>query len=199
PAGLEVTLPEPFLLTLRMWTSGAKVAVTSFAELIVTSQTPELTVSQPDQVAAWKPVAGVPVSLTRVPSWRLASQVGSQLIPAGLEVMPPEPFFLTFRVKLGITAKVAVTSLAALIVTSQTPELTASQPDQVAALKPDAGVPVSLTRVPWLKPASQVGSQLIPAGLEVMLPEPFLLTLRMWTSGAKVAVTSFAAFIVTSH
>src|SRR5262249_62376575 len=96
-------------------------------------------------------------------------------------------------------ANTAVTSFAELIVTSQTPELTASQPDQVAAWKPGAGVPVSLTRVPWLKPASQVGSQLIPAGFEVIVPEPFFLTGRMWTSGAKVAVTSFAAFIVTSH
>src|SRR5262249_44077602 len=102
----------------------------------------------------------------------------------------------------GARSNVAVTSFAALIVTSHSLEpLTSSQLLQATAFEPASGVPVSLTRAPRPKLASQVGPQLMPPGelSTVPPPVPFLLTFRARVSCSKVAIASFEAFMVTSH
>ena len=100
----------------------------------------------------------------------------------------------------------AVTSFAALIVTRHLfSPLTELQSDQETALEPAAGAPVSVTVVPSSNSAEQVPLlQLMPAGELVTVPEPVPVSLTVslnlgvgWRS--KVAVTSFAALIVTRH
>ena len=51
-------------------------------------------------------------------------------------------------------------------------------PLQPAKVAPGSAVGVRLTTVPWLKLAEQVAPQLIPAGLEVTVPPPVLVTVR---------------------
>ena len=55
-------------------------------------------------------------------------------------------------------------------------------PDHPTNVEPAAGVAVSVTRVPERKLALQVGPQLIPAGLLLMVPAPFPLAWTLsWT------------------
>jgi hypothetical protein len=69
-------------------------------------------------------------------------------------------------------------------------------PLQPAKVEPPAGVGVSVTVVPGVKPAEQEVPQVMPDGLEatVPLPVPVLLTVRAYVN---VAVTDFPVFIVT--
>jgi hypothetical protein len=78
-----------------------------------------------------------------------------------------------------------VTCCAWLIVTLQLPP-PAHAPPQPLKLEPLAGVAVSVTALPLAKLAEQVLPQLIPAGLELTVPLPLLLTLsvKLWPAGA---------------
>src|SRR5450755_2440839 len=94
--------------------------------------------------------------------------------------------------------KVTVTDFAALIVTEQAP-VPVHAPLQPVKVEPAAALAVSVTTVPLLKLALQVVPQLIPVGLLVTVPVPVpaLVTLNLKTTALNVAVTDFAALIVT--
>ena len=72
-------------------------------------------------------------------------------------------------------------------------------PLQPENMHPVCGAVVSLTAVPPVKEAVQVGPQLIPAGVEVTVPSPVpvLLTVRLGAVELKVAATAVTAVMVT--
>src|SRR5437867_1143788 len=102
PAGLEVTvpLPVPAPLTVRVTVWRLNVAVTVVAAFKVTEQVPVPKQPPPLQPVKVEPVAGVAVSVTKVPLSNEAEQVTPQSIPGGLEVTVPlpEPSRVTERV-----------------------------------------------------------------------------------------------------
>ena len=74
-----------------------------------------------------------------------------------------------------LAAKLAVTDWAADIVTTQAP-VPLHAPVQPVNAEPEAGVAVSVTAAPDEYEALQVLPQLMPAGEELTVPEPFRLT-----------------------
>jgi len=95
PDGSLVTVPLPTTVTLS-WKIRTKVALTSLAWLIVTSQVPVPEQSR-CQPAKREPSAAVAVSVTTVPSSKSAAQTAPQSIPAGslVTVPVPEPLRVT--------------------------------------------------------------------------------------------------------
>ena len=75
---------------------------------------------------------------------------------------------------------VAVTVVAAAKDTVHVAAVPEHAPDHCPNAKPVLGVAVSVTLVPLLKVAAQVGPQLIPAGVlvTVPVPEPFSATVN---------------------
>ena len=96
---------------------------------------------------AWVP--GIAVSVTIVPTLKLAEQLAPQMIPAGSLVTAPaaEPREVTVNVT-EIAANVAVTVVAALTVTVQVPVPLHHPPLHPANADPAAAVAVSDTVVP---------------------------------------------------
>jgi hypothetical protein len=70
PAGLEVTVPEPFpdVETLNVSGTPVKVAIADFALSSVKTQSPFVPEQAPDQPEKTEPGAGVAVSVTSVPA-----------------------------------------------------------------------------------------------------------------------------------
>jgi hypothetical protein len=99
-----------------------------------------------------------------------------------------------------VVLKVAVTDSAALIVIAQVPVPLHPAPLHPANAEPVPAAAVSVTTVPSLKFALHVVPQLIPAGelVTVPVPVPAFVTVNP-NSGAKLAVTASAAFIVTTQ
>jgi hypothetical protein len=160
--------------------TGANVAPTVCVALLsVTAHVeaaPEQAPVQPENVL---PVAGVAVSVTVVPlakDWLQPVTPPLQLIPAGLEVTAPVPPTVTCSESVGtMVAKVAPTLWAAVKLIVQLIALPEQAPVHPENVFPDAGVAVKVTVVPalndWLQPV-EPPLQLIPAGLEVTVPEP---------------------------
>src|SRR5437879_3765347 len=98
-ASLEVTVPFPAWLTVRVKRCALKVTVTDFAALMVTVQVVPETVSHPLQPLNVDALAGLAVRITLVPLSKVAVQVLGQLMNASLEVTVPLPAWLTVRVK----------------------------------------------------------------------------------------------------
>jgi hypothetical protein len=93
----------------------------------------------------------------------------------------PVPVALTVSVYV-VSVKVAVTVRAALIVTLQVglePE-PAQSPSQPVKLHPEPAAAVSVTDVPLVKFCAHVelAPQLIEPGLEVSVPDPYVVTVR---------------------
>lgn len=126
----------------------------------------------PDQPVNVDPAAGAAVSVTSVPSAKLFEHVAPQLIPLGLDVTVPVPVPAFVTVKSCGEPKLAKTPRAPFIVTVHVP-VPVQSPLQPRKFEPPLGVAVSVTIVPSAKFALQVGSQLMPAGLEATLPTPF--------------------------
>src|SRR5262249_5771307 len=101
PAGELVTVPEPVPSgrTVSTCVSRSNFAFASFAAPIVTTHwlEPLTTPGQVVQTTGFAPASGVPVSLTSVPSVKLAWHSPPQSIPAGelVTVPVPEPSLLT--------------------------------------------------------------------------------------------------------
>src|SRR5262245_6557711 len=116
-----------------------------------------------------------------------------------LETVPvPLPDFVTVSAKAG-KLSVAVTDVAALIVTLQVPVPAQPPPFQPVKSEPAAGVAVSVTVVPFVNPKAHVVPHVMPAGALATVPdpEPLLLTVSVKDCSANVAVTLWAALIVT--
>jgi 3D (Asp-Asp-Asp) domain-containing protein len=115
PAGSEVTVPLPTLLTLRgkVGTLRLKVAVTVRSWVICTTQAP-VPVQSPLHPVKVEPGAGVAVRVTGRLSGKLAWQVLPQVIPAGSEVTVPLPLpvGLTLRGKTAVPALTTTKSSA---------------------------------------------------------------------------------------
>ena len=125
------------------------------------------------------------------------------MIPAGLLVTVPVPVpdLLTASANMVTDVlKVAVTDLAALMVTEQVP-VPVQAPLHPAKVEPDAPAALRVTTEPLLKLAAQVPGQLMPAGLLLTEPAPVpaKLTVNGKVAVLNVAVTDWAAFIVTLH
>src|SRR3954469_10604145 len=121
-------------------------------------------------------------------------------MPPGAAGTVPEPFFITMSVyDLGVN--IAVTLFAASGVTWHVVAVPLHAPPQPANEKfVDAGVAVSVTGPGYWNDALQVPLlQLIPAGDELTVPEPFTVTSIGYELAVNVAVTVFAASIVTWH
>jgi hypothetical protein len=208
PAGLEVTLPEPPTVTcsVSIGTTGANVAPTVWAAFSVIEQLAALPEQAPVQPDKAFPGEAVAVSVTTVPAlndWLQPVDPPLQLIPAGLELTVPAPPTVTCSVSVCTTfANEAPTGLVAVLsVTTHVGWVPEQAPVQPENAKPDAAVAVSVTTVPltydWLHPAAPP-LQLMPAGLEVTVPEPPTVTASesVWTMGAKDAPTVVAALSV---
>jgi hypothetical protein len=74
-------------------------------------------------------------------------------------------------------------------------------PDQPLKVDPAVAAAVNVTMLFWLKLAAQVTPQLIPAGVLVTVPAPApaLVTVNWTGIGVKLAVTVFAALMVTAQ
>src|SRR5207247_46702 len=175
PGGLEVTvsLPVPARITARVTLGGLKRASTVVAAVRVTEEGPVPEQPPPFQPAKVEPVAGVAVSVTKVPLSNEAEQAAPQSIPGGLEVTVslPVPPRITERVGRG-APKRANTVVLAVRVTVQVLVPEHPPPLQPSKVEPVAGVAVRVTGVPLSKDAEQVAPQLIPAGFEVTVPLP---------------------------
>src|SRR5258706_383983 len=203
PATFEVTVPVPVpvLVTMRVLTSGANVAVAVFAELMVTWQVPVPT-HAPLQPVNTEPAVGTAVKVTTVPTLKLNEHVAPQLIPGTSEVTVPVPLPVLITVSVCvINAKVAVTAFAAFIVTTQVPVPLHPAPLQPVNVEPLFGAAVRVTTVPELKSDAHVAPQLItfPFDVTVPVPLPDFATLREYVTGANVAVTALTWSIVTTH
>ena len=93
-----------------------------------------------------------------------------------------------------------MTLFAAVMETIQVP-VPVQAPDQPEKVDPADGEAVSVTEVPELYEAVQVAPQEMPAGLEVTvpLPVPALVTVMVYDTRVKVAVTLRAAVMETVH
>lgn len=131
------------------------VAVTLLAALSVTMQSEPAPAQSPDQPPKTAFTAGVAVSVTRVPSARLAAQgvlPCPQLMPPGDEVTLPmlmSPATVTFNACMGgaIDANVAVTLLAASMTTMQVVPVPLQLPDHPVKVPLAAAVTVNVTTV----------------------------------------------------
>jgi hypothetical protein len=112
------------------------VADTLSAAFIVTLQAP-VPLHAPPQPAKRNPRSGAALSVTWVPTGKLALQVAPHVIPEGELVTRPLPVRLTDSAT-GFCANVADTASAAFIVTLQAPVLLHAPPQPVK-LHPLAG------------------------------------------------------------
>jgi hypothetical protein len=166
--------------------------------LSVTTQAP-VPVQPLDQPVKVEPEPAVGVRVTAVPLGKVALQVPGQLIPAGLEVTEPDPVTPTVNVRLtGPTVvNVAVTDRFVDMVRLQAP-VPVQAPDQPVNVAPLAGVAVSETDALVGNAALQVPGQLTPAGVDVTVPDPVTVVVRVRVVGT-AAVQSFVADAVASH
>src|SRR6267143_1963322 len=97
-----------------------------------------------------------------------------------------------------VVAKVAVTEVAALTVTLHVPA-PVQAPLQPVKEEPAAGAAVRVTAAPLVNAAEHVVPQETPVGalVTVPLPAPDFITVSVKGCSAKVAVTAWAALIVT--
>jgi hypothetical protein len=195
PAGLLDTVPAPVpaRVTVSIGAFALNVAVTCSLELSVTVHVVLVPLQPPpDQPSKDELAAGVSVSVTWVPTLKLALHVGAQLIPAGLlETVPtPVPAKRTFKTGgAWALSKVAVTCSLALSFTVQVASVPVQPPAHPTKVEPSAAAAVRVTAVPGPKLALHVCPQLIPDGLLLTLPLPVPLRLTASTGESlKVAV-----------
>jgi hypothetical protein len=102
---------------------------------------------------------------------------------------------------LQVRAKVALADRFALIVSVHVLVFPEQLPLQPEKREPAFGLAVNVTELPRAKAAEQLAPQLMPAGLDVTVPEPrpafVTASVRVWS--ANVAVTERSALMVTVH
>jgi len=128
------------------------VPVTERLSVIVSVHVVAVPLQAPPQPLnrAWVP--GIAVSVTIVPTLKLAEQLAPQMIPAGSLVTAPaaEPRAVTVNVTLVLSVNVAVTAVLALSVTMQVPVPLHPPPLHPANVESAAGAAVNVTTVPLL-------------------------------------------------
>jgi len=147
--------------------------VTARAAFTVTVQVAPDTLLHPVQPVRIDPEAATAVSVTEDPVRYGSEQSVPQLMPAGFEVTVPVP--LPARVTVTgnvLRSKRALTLVLAVIVTVHVPVPVQPLAVHPANVDPFAGAAVSVTAVPPVYVSLQSVPQLMPAGLEVTLPEP---------------------------
>lgn len=152
-----------------------KVAVTCRFPFIVTEQVEELPLHAPPHPAKVEFAPAVAVSITWAAGGKFHWQVVGQLIPCGVLVTLPLPLPPRVTDKVGaawIMLKVAVTFASAFTAIVQVGLLPPQAPPHPAKVEPVAAAAVSVTCVPGLKLAWQVGPQLIPEGTLETVPVP---------------------------
>src|SRR5437870_3643000 len=171
PAGVEVTVPPPTLLTVSRCWAMVNMAVTVVALLMVTTHGSAPEQPAPDQPAKVPLPVGVAVRVTWAPKLKLAAQVGPQSMPAGLEVTVPRalPALATVSVNW-LSTKVAVTVAAPATETVQVPAPAQPPPSQPVKVEPAAAAANRVSVAPGSKVAAQVAPQSMPVGLEVTVP-----------------------------
>ncbi|HEY1814697.1 MAG TPA: hypothetical protein VGG74_20260 [Kofleriaceae bacterium] len=183
--GITMTVPCPSTLTLKGSVAGSKRAVTvSRPEPIVIVHVAE-PVQPPLQPANTESVAGVEVSETTVPGGSAAEQPALapvvHVMPADVdETLPlPSPSRSTAsEVEAGTNvADTAISTGDAGNTTAHVVAEPAHAPLQPANTFPASGVALSVTVVPTATvirqpPATAAVHALMPAGLELTLPEP---------------------------
>lgn len=121
------------------------------------------------------------------------------LVSARFAVLSVLPF--TFgTMQASPRVNVALTDAALFIVTLHVP-VPEHAPDQPEKSEPLVAVAVSVTLVPKAYACEHAEPQLIPAGLELTLPEPDpdLFTVSVSGRSEKVAVTALACVMLTEH
>src|SRR5258706_11424606 len=112
--------------------------------------------SQPLQLANDEPAAAVAVSVTEAASTKAAEHVAPQVMPAGVDVIVPDPVPIFAAVIVYVICeKLAVIDFAASIVTWHVP-VPVHAPLQPLKLECAAGVAVSVTGVSALYGATHV-------------------------------------------
>jgi hypothetical protein len=71
-----------------------------------------------------------------------------------------------------LAVKVAVTVVAEVMLTVHAPVPLQPPPLQPLKVEPPLGVAVSVTAVPWVKPAAHAVPQVMPPGADVTVPPP---------------------------
>ena len=147
PAGEELTPPEPTWVVVRMKVLIAKVAVTDWAWVIETVQVVAVPVQAPLQPVKLQPVAGVSVKTTEVSVLKIpvVEPGAANVMPAGVELTPPEPTWVTLKVS--VIAKVAATVRAWVIETVQVVAVPVQAPLQPINVQPASGLSVKTTEV----------------------------------------------------
>src|SRR5439155_4853878 len=142
--------------------------------------------------------AAIAGSVTTVPLTYGSRQSPPQLMPAGVDVTVPEPASVFAAVSVNVSLNVAVTVRAAFIATVHVDPLTESHPLHPANADPLDAIAVSVTTVPLTYGSVQSAPQLMPAGLDVTVPEPAPAPAAVSVNvSLNVAVTVRAPFIAT--
>lgn len=136
PAGEDDTLPLPVpeRETVKVYTGSVNVAVTAWAEAMLTVQVDAVPVQAPPQPEKTEPWAACAVKVTAVPEAKDAEQLEPQLMPLGDELTEPLP------VPRRVTLRVLVTTATGMVLRSM-------------RLRPETVAPrrVSLTVKPVLR------------------------------------------------
>ncbi len=176
-----------------------KVAVTDRAALKVTVQVFSVPVHAPDQPVNALPGSAVAESVTDSPEVKGAWQVDPQSMPAGFEVTIPAPVppFETVSVTSGV--KVADTERDAAIVTVQLISAPEHDPAQPTNVLPRDGLAVRVIDVPDMNEPLHADPQLIPDGIEEIVPAPDFVTVSVYGTCWNVAVTDRLVDMESMH
>jgi hypothetical protein len=204
-----VTVPAPpdaAAFTVSMNVLGWNVAMTVFADVIVTVQIAPFVVVHPVQLLNSDVAFGTAVSVIVAPfgSTYVHPVVELQSIPSPWTT-PPAPVPAVFTVSAYVLGmKVAVTVLAPVIETVQTFPNTVVQPLHPVRIDPSSGVAVSVTAVAGevlgtetVHPAVEPVVQEMPSPVTVPRPVPDVFAVRSQVVGWNVAVAVLAPVIVT--
>ena len=149
-----------------------KLAVAVDVWSMLTVQVGVVPVQAPAQRSKTDPGVGAAVSVTRLWKSKVALHVVPQLIPGGSEVTVPVPFPRVNTLREGFGLNAAATPMGWSMRRVQVGVDPPQPPPQRRKYEPGPGVAFKVTTSFMEYALVQVVWQLIPGGLEVMLPVP---------------------------
>ena len=202
PGPVTVPVPVPAVVTVRRNVVGWNVAVTVFADDIVTVQVLPFVLVQPVQLFSMAPAAGDAVSVTVLPLATVVVQPAGSLhsSPAPV-IMPVAPY-----IEAGFTVRgyvlgwnVAVTVFADVTDTVHVRPFTVVQPVQLFRIELASGVAVRVMLPPFATASVQSPVEPVVHAMPVPVTVPFPDTTVVsgYVAGWNVAVTLFAPVIET--